>query len=64
MIKTIVALLVVYVLYSLFFKRKNRIQNSPQKDEESFVACKKCGVFVDETSLKNGLCQNCQKEKS
>lgn len=59
-VKIIIAALVIYALYSLFFKKNIKIDN---KDEESFMACKNCGVFVSTTSLKNGLCPSCQKDR-
>lgn len=66
-VKIIIAALVIYALYSLFFKKNIKIDKKSQfkdeKDEESFMACKNCGVFVSTTSLKNGLCPSCQKDR-
>ena len=72
--KLIILALIVYVIYTLFFKEGNLIDkmkeasSKPSKkgddqDVDTVVECQKCGVYVsiDEAILKDGK-YYCSKE--
>ncbi|MBR8462612.1 hypothetical protein KDD93_08455 [Campylobacter sp. faydin G-24] len=62
MTKILVATIVLFIIYIVFFKAKKQVDERV----ENFVECGKCGTFVDikESILRNGkyICKDCEKE--
>ncbi len=55
MLKFAVFLLIGFLIYIMFVKKKK----SPSSHE--LIECKKCGTFVEKTELKNGVCSECKR---
>lgn len=56
MIKILILGIVLYVLYRLFFNKKNRIDSDTKQIEEELADCPTCGTYIskDEAILSNG----------
>jgi uncharacterized protein len=63
MLKIVILLIAVTVIFSLFFKRKNRSLDGT----ELMIECSKCGTFISEKEalMKDGryFCRECLGRK-
>ncbi len=68
MIKLILFLIILYIIYTLFFKKSSlKMDRKKKKDikesSETMVECQKCGLFISskDAIIKNGK-YYCSKE--
>ena len=54
--KLLILVLIIGLVWFLFKSKKNKNENI------ELVECKKCGTFISHKSMKNGLCQDCNKD--
>lgn len=53
--KLLILVLIIGLVWFLFKSKKNK------NKKIELVECKKCGTFISPKSMKNGLCQDCNK---
>ena len=54
--KLLILVLIIGMVWFLFKRKKNKNENI------ELVECKKCGTFISPKNMKNGLCQDCNKD--